>query len=168
MAIRIIVKEPDPILREISKPVSKVTRNVQKLLDDMAETMYDAEGIGLAAPQIGILKRVIVVDPHDESGLIQMVNPELVFKEGEQLGPEGCLSIPGISGDVKRAQKIKVVGLDRDGKPLVIEAEDFLARIFQHEIDHLNGILFTDLAETIYEREQAPIAGTADVDVTEN
>jgi peptide deformylase len=154
MAIRIIVKEPDPILREKSRPVPKITPNIHKLLDDMAETMYDASGVGLAAPQIGILKRVIVLDPADGTGLIEMINPELLTHAGKVIGPEGCLSIPGLHGDVNRYQKIKVKGLDRHGNELVVEAEDFLARIFQHEIDHLNGVLFTDIAESIYEREQ--------------
>jgi peptide deformylase len=154
MAIRIIVQDPDPVLREIAKPVPKVTPNIQKLLGDLADTMYDAEGVGIAAPQIGISKRVIVVDVGDEHGLIEMVNPEIVQSEGEQLGPEGCLSIPGITGDVSRKKKITVTGLDRNGKSITIVAEDFLARAFQHEVDHLNGILFTDLAQTIYEREK--------------
>lgn len=155
MAIRVIVKDPDPILRKKSKTVTKFNANLHKLLDDMAETMYDAQGVGLAAPQIGILKRAIVIDTQEEDGpgLIEMVNPEIIEKSGEQIGPEGCLSIPGINGDVKRYQKVKVKGMDRNGKEWVIEAEDFLARAFQHEIDHLNGILFTDIAENIYERE---------------
>ena len=151
MAIRIIVKDPDPVLREVAKPVKEVTPRIQKLLRDMAETMYDAGGVGLAAPQIGISKRVIVLDPHDEeTGLIEMVNPEIIHAEGEQLGPEGCLSIPGLNGEVNRKKSITVKGLDYDGNELVIQAEDFLARIFQHEIDHLNGVLFTDIANSIY------------------
>jgi peptide deformylase len=151
VAIRIIVKDPDPVLREIAKPVKEVTPRIRKLLADMAETMYDANGVGLAAPQIGISKRVIVVDPQDgETGLIGMVNPEIVEAEGEQLGPEGCLSIPGLNGEVKRYMRIRVKGLDENGEERIIDAEGFLARIFQHEIDHLNGILFTDIAETIY------------------
>ncbi|HEY0827394.1 MAG TPA: peptide deformylase [Bacilli bacterium] len=155
MALRIIVKDPDYVLREVAKPVPKVTPNIQKLFKDMAETMYDAHGVGLAAPQIGISKRVIVVDPGDEvTGLIEMVNPEIIASDDEEvLGMEGCLSIPGINGEVWRKQRITIKGLDRNGDELLIEAEDFLARIFQHEIDHLNGILFTDIAETIFERE---------------
>ncbi len=154
MAIRIIVKEPDPVLREKAKTVTKFNANLHKLLDDMAETMYDAEGVGLAAPQIAILKRVIVVDVGDEQGLIEMVNPEIVHTEGEQLGPEGCLSIPGINGDVMRPNKLKVRGQDRNGSFFELEAEGFLARAFFHEIDHLNGVLFTDIAETIYKLER--------------
>ncbi len=151
MAIRIIVKDPDSVLREIAKPVPKVTSNIQKLMRDMADTMYDAGGVGLAAPQIGIGKRVIVVDPHDEvTDLIAMANPEIIEESGEQLGPEGCLSIPGLNGDVLRKQRIKVKGIDYNGNEIVIEAEDFLARIFQHEIDHLNGVLFTDIANSVY------------------
>lgn len=154
MAIRVIVKEPDPILREVSRPVPKITPNIHKLLDDMAETMYDARGVGLAAPQIGILKRVIVLDPADgETGLIEMINPEIVEKSGRVLGAEGCLSIPGIQGEVYRYEKIRVKGLDRHGNELVMDAEGWLARIFQHEIDHLDGILFTDKAENIYRKD---------------
>jgi peptide deformylase len=151
MAIRIIVKDPDPILREIAKPVPKVTSNIVKLLDDMADTMYEAGGVGLAAPQIGIQKRVIVLDPHDgETELIEVINPEIIHADGEQLGAEGCLSIPGLNGDVNRKLNITVTGWDREGNDITIEASDYLARIFQHEIDHLNGILFTDIAESVY------------------
>lgn len=151
MAIRFIVKDPDPVLREHAKPVPKITPNVQKLLDDMADTMYDAQGVGLAAPQVGILKRVIVMDCGEEhGGLIELVNPEIIAKEGEQFGPEGCLSIPGLQGDVRRALKCTVKGWDRNGNEIVIEGTDLLARCIQHEVDHLNGVLFTDLAESVY------------------
>lgn len=153
MAIRIIVKEPDPVLREVAKPVPKITSNIHKLLDDMADTMYDAEGVGLAAPQIGILKRVIVVDVGDDHGLIELINPEIVSKSGEQFGPEGCLSIPGINGDVRRALTVTIKGLDRDGNEVEITGSNLLARAFLHEVDHLNGVLFTDLAESIYKIE---------------
>jgi peptide deformylase len=150
MAIRIIVKEPDPVLREKAIPVSKFNSNLHKLLDDMADTMYDAEGVGLAAPQIGILKRVVVVDVGDENGLIELINPELVSKEGEQFGPEGCLSIPGLTGDVNRALKVTVKGQDRNGNPVEYTGSELLARAFQHELDHLNGVLFIDLAQSVY------------------
>ncbi|TBL78334.1 peptide deformylase [Paenibacillus thalictri] len=155
MAIRIIVKDPDPVLREKAKPVTKLNASIHKLLKDMADTMYDAQGVGLAAPQIGILKRVIVMDVGDEHGLIEMINPEVVSQEGEQFGPEGCLSIPGMSGDVRRAAKVTAKGLDRDGNEIVIEGTELLARCILHEIDHLNGVLFTDLAEKMY-RNDAP------------
>lgn len=151
MAIRMIVIEPDPVLHETAKEVTKFNANLHKLLDDMADTMYHAEGVGLAAPQIGILKRVIVVDVGDDNGLIEMVNPVMVESEGEQLGPEGCLSIPGLNGEVRRFQKIKVRGQDRNGREFEMVAEDFLARAFQHEIDHLNGVLFTSIADSVYE-----------------
>ncbi|MED4604116.1 peptide deformylase [Paenibacillus validus] len=150
MAIKIIVKDPDPVLREKSKPVPKITPNIHKLLDDMADTMYDAEGVGLAAPQIGILKRVIVMDVGDEHGLIELINPEIIEKDGEQFGPEGCLSIPGLRGDVRRAERVKVKGLNRNGEEIVIEGRELLARCIQHEVDHLDGILYTDLAESMY------------------
>jgi len=153
MAIRMIVKDPDPVLREKSKPVSKINASIHKLLNDMADTMYDAKGVGLAAPQIGILKRVIVMDVGDEHGLIEMINPEIISREGEQFGPEGCLSIPGLTGDVRRAQKVVAKGLDRNGNEIVIEGTDLLARCIQHEIDHLNGVLFTDLAEKMYRND---------------
>ncbi|GBF78567.1 peptide deformylase [Paenibacillus sp. 598K] len=156
MAIRFIVKDPDPVLREKAKPVTKFNANLHKLLDDMAETMYHAEGVGLAAPQIGIEKRVIVVDTGEEDGgLMEMVNPEIIEREGEQLGPEGCLSIPGLNGDVRRALRVKLQGQDRYGNDITIEAKEFQARAFQHEVDHLNGVLFTDIAEKVYDISQA-------------
>jgi peptide deformylase len=155
MAIRKIVKFPDPILKQKAKPVTKFHARLHKLLDDMAETMYDARGVGLAGPQVGVLKRVIVVDVGDEHGLIEMVNPEIVDKRGEQISPpEGCLSIPNLLGEVRRANWIKVVGQDRHGNPMEIEAEGYLARAFQHEIDHLNGILFIDVAERVFRPDE--------------
>lgn len=151
MSIRLIVKEPDPVLREVAKEVTKFNSNLKKILKDMAETMYDANGVGLAAPQIGISKRMIVVDVGDESGLIEMVNPVILEREGEQVGPEGCLSIPNLNGDVLRADRIVVQGQDSDGHTFTIEATDYLSRAFQHEIDHLNGVLFTDIALNTYD-----------------
>lgn len=159
MSIRIIVKDPDPVLREEAKEVTKFNSNLQKLLKDMADTMYDAEGVGLAAPQIGISKRVIVVDVGDENGLVEMVNPEIIEQDGEQLGPEGCLSIPNLNGDVLRSERIVVKGQNSSGLPFKIEATGYFARAFQHEIDHLNGILFTDLAESVYDISERPRKG---------
>ncbi|WP_020615365.1 peptide deformylase [Paenibacillus daejeonensis] len=157
MAIRFIVKDPDPVLREQAKTVTKFNSNLHKLLDDMADTMYHAEGVGLAAPQIGIQKRVIIVDTGEEDGgLIEMVNPEIMEREGEQMGPEGCLSIPGLNGDVKRSLRVKLRGQDRHGNPMTIDAKEFQARAFQHEVDHLNGVLFTDLAVKVYDVSQVP------------
>jgi peptide deformylase len=151
MAIRMIVNHPDLVLREKAKEVKTITPNVIKLLDDLAETMYDAEGVGLAAPQVGILKRIAVVDCGD--GLIELINPEIIHTEGEEIGSEGCLSIPGLTGEVKRHEKVKVRALDRDGKEQIYSGEGLLARAFQHEIDHLNGILFLDLALKLYNND---------------
>jgi peptide deformylase len=151
MALRIIVKDPDPVLRQIAKPVAKINKNILKLLDDMAETMYDADGVGLAAPQIGISKRVIIVDVGDDNGLIELINPEYLELEGEQLGSEGCLSIPNLNGEVSRAYRVRVTALNRHGESFELVGEELLARALQHEIDHLNGVLFTDLAVSIYD-----------------
>ncbi|MEC0247287.1 peptide deformylase [Paenibacillus chitinolyticus] len=153
MAIRMIVKEGDSVLRETAKQVTKFNSNLHKLLDDMADTMYDAPGVGLAAPQVGILKRVIVMDVGDENGLIEIVNPVVVEQSGEQIGPEGCLSIPGLEGEVKRPLKVKVKGQDRNGEEFELEGEELLARCIMHEVDHLNGVLFTDLAIRLYRPE---------------
>jgi peptide deformylase len=147
------VKYPDPILREKAVEVTKFNERLGKLLDDMAETMYDAHGVGLAAPQVGISKRVLVIDIGEE--LIEMVNPVIAEKSGEQMEPpEGCLSIPGLLGYVKRANTILVKGQDRNGNPIEINAEGFLARAFQHEIDHLDGVLFIDIAEKVFRPEE--------------
>lgn len=154
MAIRVIVKHPDPVLREKTVKVKNINKNIIKLLDDMAETMYHAEGVGLAAPQVGVSKRVTVINVGDENGLIELINPEIISKSGEQMGPEGCLSFPGLVGEVRRAQKCKVRALNRHGEIFEIEGEDLLARAFQHEIDHLNGVLFTDLVERYCEKEE--------------
>ncbi|TCP69779.1 peptide deformylase [Baia soyae] len=149
MSIRNIVQIGEPILKEKAKPVTKFHARLHKLLDDMAETMYDANGVGLAAPQIAISKRVIVVDVDEQ--LYEVVNPEIVEKRGEQFNPpEGCLSIPNLLGEVRRADYIKIVGQDRNGNPIEIEANGFLSRAFQHEVDHLNGILFPDVAERVF------------------
>ncbi|MBP1991436.1 peptide deformylase [Paenibacillus eucommiae] len=153
MGIRIIVKDPDPVLREKAKQVTKFNSNLHKLLDDMAATMYDAPGVGLAAPQVGVLKRVIVMDVGEENSLIEMVNPEVIASSGEQTGPEGCLSIPGLRGDVKRPLNVTAKGQDRYGNDIVIEGSELLARCILHEIDHLNGVLFTDLALKVYREE---------------
>lgn len=142
MAIYEILKVGDPVLREISRPVPEVTQNILKLLDNMSETMYHADGVGLAAPQIGITKRVVVIDAGD--GLIELINPEILETKGEDIDTEGCLSIPGLNGKVGRAFYAKIKALDRSGKEIILEGTDLLARAFQHEIDHLDGILFVD------------------------
>lgn len=159
MGIRMIVKHPDSVLREQANPVTKFNSNLHRLLDDMAATMYDADGVGLAGPQVGILKRVIVIDVGDDNGLIELVNPEVVDSSGEQFGPEGCLSIPGLQGDVLRANQVKVRAQDRNGDFFELEGEELLARAFLHEIDHLNGVLFIDLAEKVYRPEESEQEG---------
>ncbi|MCL6632112.1 MAG: peptide deformylase [Alicyclobacillus herbarius] len=142
MAIRIIRKGNDPILRQIAKPVPAITKAIEKLLDDMAETMYDADGIGLAANQIGVAKRLVVIDVGQ--GLVELINPEILERSGTQTAPEACLSLPGLSGEVTRARHVKVKALNRRGEEIILNASDLFARCIQHEIDHLNGILFTD------------------------
>ncbi len=145
MAIRNIRIDGDPILRKISREVDQVTDRIRVLLDDMAETMYEADGVGLAAPQVGNLRRVIVVDPRDgETGLVKLVNPEIIEKDGEQIGVEGCLSIPEFNATVKRPEHVKVKYLDEEGEEKIWDAHGFPAVILCHEIDHLDGILFKD------------------------
>ena len=157
MAIRNIRQVGDPILRETSKEVKEVNDRIKILLEDMAETMYKADGVGLAAPQVGLLKRVIVVDIRDEQGLIKLVNPEIIEKDGEQIGVEGCLSIPEFNGTVKRPEHVKVKYLDEDGNEKIWDAHGFPAVILSHEIDHLDGILFRDkyIDEVKYDVENA-------------
>jgi peptide deformylase len=158
MALRPIVYSDNPVLRERSRRIRRVTPDQQQLIDDMIETMYAANGIGLAAIQVGVPERVVVVhlpeDPEDEdpppgSGqLYVIINPELARKSREmEDGIEGCLSVPGWVGEVTRHRNVTVKGLDRQGQPVRIKAEGFLARVFQHEIDHCEGVLFTDHIE---------------------
>lgn len=151
MALRYIRKIGDPILYKKAKPVEKIDDHILMILSDMAETMYNADGVGLAANQIGILRRLVVVDVGE--GLIELINPEIILEEGEQIGQEGCLSVPNVTGEVKRPKKIKVKYLDRNGDIKEIEGEDFLARALSHEIDHLNGVLFVDKAIRIINEE---------------
>ena len=147
MALRNITNyKTDDILRKKSRPVEKIDERILQLLDDMAETMYKGNGAGLAAPQVGILKRIIVVDIGD--GLIKLINPEILEQQGQQQDEEGCLSVPEIIGEVKRPYKVKVKGLNELGEEIEIKATGFLARAFCHEIDHLDGILFIDKAIT--------------------
>lgn len=136
----------DPVLREKAVPVAEVTEDIRTLIADMFETMYAEEGVGLAAPQVGVGDRVIVVDPRDEDiEPFALINPEIVhFAEEVDRDEEGCLSIPGLKEIVERAAAVRVEALDREGKPVSIEAEGLLARILQHEVDHLDGILFLD------------------------
>lgn len=144
MAVYQIVEIGSEVLREKSMEVKQVTPNIVKLIENMLETMYDADGVGLAAPQIGVAKRVIVIDVGE--GPIEMVNPVILDREGEAVDEEGCLSIPGVTGQVARATRVRVQGLDREGQLKELIADDLLARAFQHEIDHLEGVLFVDKA----------------------
>ncbi len=138
---------PDPVLLKKAEPVTSISKEIERLAMDMGETMYDAPGIGLASPQVGISKRLIVFDLEPElpgDNLMVLINPEIIEREGEIIYNEGCLSIPGYTADVKRAAKVKVRGLDLKGKPIEIEGEGLLAVVMQHEIDHLDGKLFID------------------------
>lgn len=150
MAVYRILRLGEEILREKASPVPKITDSILRLLDNMAETMYHANGVGLAAPQIGVSKRVVVVDAGE--GLIALINPVVVAAEGEEVAVEGCLSIPGVEGEVKRAASVKVSGWDRSGREVQVEGSGLLARALQHEIDHLDGILFIDKVIRFVER----------------
>jgi peptide deformylase len=154
MAVRPIVLANDPMLRQKSKKVKHFGEDLQALIDDMVETMQAANGAGLAAPQIGVLERVIVIQlPEDEedpqsSKLFALCNPQIVRADGEEEGDEGCLCLPGYAGEVKRATSVTVKAQDRRGRKVRIKAEGFLARVFQHEVDHLDGILYIDRVES--------------------
>ena len=142
---RKIVKIGDDTLRKVCKPMQKFDLRLWLLLRDMADTMYKADGVGLAAPQVGILRRVVVIDVGE--GLVELVNPVIISTEGEQAGPEGCLSVPGRRGYVVRPQKVTVRAQDRKGKPFEIQAEGLFARAICHELDHLEGRLYIDIMD---------------------
>jgi len=168
MALRTIVTTPDPVLRRKARPVTNFDKDLQTLIDDMIETMREAPGVGLAAPQVGVSQRVIVVEyaePEEveegqepmevEPKLYAMLNPEIVKASPETvMGVEGCLSVPVLVGEVERAEEVRIRGLNRHGQPMKLKVDGWLARIFQHEIDHLNGVLFTDLATQIWQPEE--------------
>lgn len=151
MAVYKVATVPNEVLRTKAKEVTRINDGVLRLLENMKDTMYEFDGIGLAAPQIGVLKRVIVVDAGDN--YMELINPEIIYKEGEQTGSEGCLSIPGVYGKVTRAKKVVVKALNRHNEEIEIKAEDLLAKVLQHEIDHLDGILFTDKATEILKKK---------------
>lgn len=163
MALRKIVTLPEPVLRRKARTVTTFDKNLQVLIDDMIETMREAPGVGLAAPQVNVSERLIVVEyaeeddeeaedqPEKPKKLFAMINPEIVKSSAETIiGVEGCLSIPNLVGEVERHAAVQVKGLNRHGKPMKIKADGWLARIFQHEIDHLNGILFPDRAKRVW------------------
>jgi peptide deformylase len=143
MALLKIRKIGDPVLRSKTKKIDEVTKKTNELIDNMFDTMHEEDGVGLAAPQVGILKKIAVVDIREGNKVI-LINPEIIEEEGKAIMEEGCLSIPGETGDVIRSQKIKVRSLNREGKEIEFVAEEFEARAIQHEIDHLNGVLFVD------------------------
>ncbi len=169
MTLRTIVTLPDPVLRKKARPVTRFDRDLQTLIDDMVETMRSAPGVGLAAPQVGLSDRLIVVEyPEDEEKedapkkLYVVVNPEIKeMSEETEMGIEGCLSIPGLHGEVERSLAVTVKGLTRHGQPVKIKARGWTARIFQHEIDHLDGIVFTDRAARVWK----PVPEETAVDV---
>lgn len=142
MALRNIRKGNDEILRKVSKKVDVIDDKIIMLFEDMEETLHKEQGAGLAAPQVGILKRIIIIDVGE--GVLKLINPEIKSQSGSCIEAEGCLSIPGVAGEVIRPQKVVVEALDVEGKKIAIEGEDLLARALCHEIDHLNGVLFTD------------------------
>ena len=165
MTLRTIVTLPEPVLKRKARAVTKFDKDLQTLLEDMVETMRDAPGVGLAAPQIGLSDRIIVIEYYereeDEENedapkkVWAVINPEIVKSSEETLmGVEGCLSIPGLLGEVERHAEVQVKGLNRHGKPMKVKAKGWLARIFQHEIDHLNGVLFTERATRVWRPSQ--------------
>lgn len=149
MAVYKVLTEPDAALRTKSMPVKNINAGVLRVLDNMRETMYAFDGVGLAAIQIGVPKRMIVLDPGDN--FLELINPVIVSRDGEKRATEGCLSVPGKVGLVNRALKVTVTALNREGEEVTIEAEELFARILQHEIDHLDGILFIDVATHLRE-----------------
>ena len=152
MALRNIVKEGDAVLNKKCRPVTKFDGKLAMLLEDMAETMHDANGVGLAAPQVGILRRIAVIDIGE--GVIELVNPQIIAFSGKQEGNEGCLSFPGQWGIVKRPNYVKVKAQDRNGEEFTIEGRELLARAFCHELDHLDGVVFKSVAERMLTPEE--------------
>lgn len=152
MALRNILTEEDPTLRKVSRPVTKFDDRLHELLDDMAETLEDARGVGLAAPQVGILRRVVVVDVGEE--ILELINPEIISQSGEQTGMEGCLSVPGKYGIVTRPNVVKVRAQDRFGEWYEAEGEELIARAFCHELEHLDGHLYVDKVERFLTQEE--------------
>jgi len=153
MAVLNIRKAGDTVLKKKAEPVVRIDRKIKQLLDDMSQTMYHADGVGLAAPQVGVSQRIIVIDVGE--GLIELINPVITASEGSLISMEGCLSVPGIYGDVERCTTVTVEGFDRHRKKVRISATDLLAKALQHEIDHLEGILFIELAKTIHKEQKS-------------
>ena len=154
MAILEIKKAGDPVLKQIAAPIDRLTKRHRQLLDDMAETMYSADGVGLAAPQVGKSLRIVVIDVQDEHGLLELVNPIITTREGTVVDSEGCLSVPQVYGDVERAERVTVEYMDRRSRRRSLTAEGLLARCIQHECDHLDGRLFIDIAINLRKEEE--------------
>ena len=155
MGLRTILTDKEPALHKVCKPVTSFDSKLHKLLDDMAETLIEAGGVGLAAPQVGILRRVVLVDVgEEEPDIIELVNPEMVETDGEQYGPEGCLSVPGKYGLVRRPMYAKVRAQDRHGDWYEYEGEELIARCFCHELDHLDGIVYTEKMDRFLTEEE--------------
>ncbi len=152
MGLRKILTDAEPALHKVCRPVERFDRRLHKLLDDMKETLAEANGVGLAAPQVGILRRVVIVDTGEE--ILELVNPELLETDGEQEGAEGCLSVPGKYGLVKRPYYAKVRAQDRNGEWFEAEGEEIIARCFCHELDHLDGIVYTQIMERFLTDEE--------------
>ncbi len=152
MGLRKILTDAEPALHKVCRPVERFDRRLHKLLDDMKETLAEANGVGLAAPQVGILRRVVIVDTGEE--VLELVNPELLETDGEQEGAEGCLSVPGKYGLVKRPYYAKVRAQDRNGEWFEAEGEELIARCFCHELDHLDGIVYTQIMERFLTDEE--------------
>ena len=152
MGLRRILTAEDPALHKVCRPVEKFDRRLHRLLDDMRQTLAEANGVGLAAPQVGILRRVVIVDTGEE--ILELVNPELLETSGEQEGAEGCLSVPGKYGLVKRPNSAKVRAQDRNGEWFEAEGEELIARCFCHELDHLDGIMYTEIMERFLTEEE--------------
>ncbi|MBO6158628.1 MAG: peptide deformylase [Firmicutes bacterium] len=153
MALRNIRIDDDPILRKEARKVETVDNRTKILIEDMFETMYDAEGVGLAAPQVGVLKQVVVIDTGEENEKMVLINPEIIFQEGQQRGPEGCLSFPGQQGIVTRPYRVTVRAMDENGEWFERTGEGLLARAFCHEIDHLRGKVYVDKVEEWVKRD---------------
>ena len=152
MGLRRILTDKEPALHKVCKPVTSFDQKLHKLLDDMTETLIDSNGVGLAAPQVGILRRVVLVDTGEE--ILELINPEMLETDGEQVGPEGCLSVPGKYGLVKRPYWAKVRAQDRNGDWFEAEGEELIARCFCHELDHLDGIVYTEVMDRFLTEEE--------------
>lgn len=152
MAILEVVKAGNPVLKQVAKPIKKIDSRLRHLMDDMAETMYKCDGVGLAAPQIGQSIRLVVIDVGE--GIIELINPVITHREGKVTDSEGCLSVPGIFGDVERAERVTVEYTTRFNKRRTLKADGLLARCIQHECDHLEGTLFIDIAKSL--RQESP------------